>query len=113
VFIASSRPSTSSTGSRRAYLENADAGKFHGRCLALIWGGIASFIPDRVTPARDAGDVSGQADEGGGVPFILSIAGWLQTSLWSHLRVLLVRNVDPGEPVAFSFSRDGALPASA
>ena len=100
--------------------ETADAGRRVPRSmrLALIWGGIASFILiASLLLAMPETDPVKSTVEGGGVPFILSdLSGWLQDFL---LVVIIFAFFSCGTSIqgagsrlAFSFARDGALPAS-
>ena len=100
--------------------ETADAGRKVPRSmrLALIWGGIASFILiSSLLLAMPETDPVKSTVDGGGVPFILSqLSGWLQDFL---LVVIIFAFFSCGTSIqgagsrlAFSFSRDGALPAS-
>jgi amino acid transporter len=87
--------------------------------LALIWGGIASFVLTAAlllaVPAGRGGLTTAIAD--GGIPAILaSLPSWLQECL-----ILLIifaffscgTSVQgAGSRLAFSYARDGALPAS-
>ena len=100
--------------------ETADAGRKVPRSMrhALIWGGIASFILiASLLLAMPETDPVKSTVEGGGVPFILSeLSSWLQDFL---LVIIIFAFFSCGTSVqgagsrlAFSFSRDGALPAS-
>jgi amino acid transporter len=100
--------------------ETKDAGRQVPRAmrLALIWGGIASLVLTAglllATPQRNA---VGATVKGGGVPFIL---GQLSTGLQDFLLVLIIFAFfscgtsiqGAGSRLAFSYARDGALPAS-
>ncbi|HVI37220.1 MAG TPA: amino acid permease, partial [Gaiellales bacterium] len=100
--------------------ETKDAGRQVPRAmrLALIWGGIASLVLTAglllATPERNA---VGATVKGGGVPFIL---GQLSTGLQDFLLVLIIFAFfscgtsiqGAGSRLAFSYARDGALPAS-
>ena len=100
--------------------ETEDAGRKVPRSMrhALIWGGVASFIliASLLLAMPDTDPVKSTVD-GGGVPFILSqLSGWLQDFL---LLVIIFAFFSCGTSIqgagsrlAFSFSRDGALPAS-
>lgn len=87
--------------------------------LALIWGGIASFIlVAALLLAMPAGSHAvAQTVKGGGVPFILSeLPSWLQDSL---LLLIIFAFLSCGTSVqgagsrlAFSYARDGALPGA-
>ena len=100
--------------------ETEDAGRKVPRSMrhALIWGGVASFIliSALLLAMPDTDPVKSTVD-GGGVPFILSqLSGWLQDFL---LLVIIFAFFSCGTSIqgagsrlAFSFSRDGALPAS-
>ena len=101
--------------------ETKDAGMKVPRAMrqALIWGGVASFILiAALLLAMPAGnDPVGQTVNGGGVPFILGeLPGWLQDAL---LLLIIFAFFSCGTSVqgagsrlAFSYARDGALPAS-
>jgi len=100
--------------------ETKDAGRQVPRAmrLALIWGGIASLVLTAglllATPERNA---VGATVKGGGMPFIL---GQLSTGLQDFLLVLIIFAFfscgtsiqGAGSRLAFSYARDGALPAS-
>src|SRR5262252_3161122 len=100
--------------------ETKDAGRQVPRAmrLAVIWGGIASFILTAALllsmPAKNG--VSATVS-GGGVPFILGqLPSWLQDVL---LLLIIFAFFSCGTSVqgagsrlAFSYARDGALPAS-
>jgi amino acid transporter len=101
--------------------ETSNAGRQVPRAmrLALIWGGIASFVLiAALLLAMPASDPVGQTVKGGGVPFIL---GQLPSGLQDFLLLLIIfaffscgTSVQgAGSRLAFSFARDGALPASA
>jgi amino acid transporter len=88
--------------------------------MALSWGGIASFILIAallLAMPHGAGSV-GKTVDGGGIPFILAeLPSWLQDFL---LLVIIFAFFSCGTSVqgagsrlAFSYARDGALPASA
>jgi amino acid transporter len=101
--------------------ETKDAGRQVPRAmrLALIWGGIASFIlVAALLLAMPAGSHAvAQTVKGGGVPFILSeLPSWLQDSL---LLLIIFAFLSCGTSVqgagsrlAFSYARDGALPGA-
>ena len=100
--------------------ETADAGKRIPRSmrLALIWGGIASFILiASLLLAMPETDPVKSTIEGGGVPFILS---QLSSGVQDFLLVVIIFAFfscgtsiqGAGSRLAFSFARDGALPAS-
>ena len=100
--------------------ETKDAGRQVPRAMrhALIWGGVASFILTAALllamPAKN-GVVA--TVSGGGVPFILGqLPSWLQDVL---LLLIIFAFFSCGTSVqgagsrlAFSYARDGALPAS-
>ncbi len=100
--------------------ETKDAGRQVPRSmrLALIWGGIASFILTAAlllaTPKHDA---LGATVKGGGIPFILAqLPSWVQDFL---LVIIIFAFFSCGTSVqgagsrlAFSYARDGALPAA-
>ena len=87
--------------------------------LALIWGGVASFVlVAALLLAMPAGnDPVGRTVDGGGVPFIL---GELPSGLQDFLLLLIIfaffscgTSVQgAGSRLAFSYARDGALPGS-
>src|SRR5262245_11979751 len=101
-------------------VETKDAGRQVTRAMrhALIWGGVASFIliSALLLAMPDQDPVKATVD-GGGVPFILSqLAGWIEDFL---LVIIIFAFFSCGTSVqgagsrlAFSFARDGALPAS-
>src|SRR3954453_11493383 len=100
--------------------ETKDAGRSVPRAmrLALIWGGIASLVLTAgLLLAIPSKNPVGATVDGGGVPFIL---GQLSTGLQDFLLVLIIfaffscgTSVQgAGSRLAFSFARDGALPAS-
>jgi amino acid transporter len=101
--------------------ETKDAGRQVPRSMrwALIWGGIASFIlvASLLLAMPKGPDPVGQTVKGGGIPFILGeLPSWLQDCL---LLVILFAFFSCGTSVqgagsrlAFSYGRDGALPAS-
>jgi amino acid transporter len=87
--------------------------------LALIWGGIASLVLTAgLLLAMPAHDPVGATVKGGGVPFIL---GQLSSGLQDFLLLLIIFAFfscgtsiqGAGSRLAFSYARDGALPASA
>lgn len=86
--------------------------------LALIWGGVASFIlTAALLLAMPANDPVGATVKGGGVPFIL---GQLPGGIQDILLVLIMLAFfscgssvqGAGGRLAFAYARDGALPAS-
>jgi amino acid transporter len=87
--------------------------------LALIWGGIASFIliAALLLAMPSGADPVGQTVKGGGVPFIL---GQLPSGLQDILLLLIIFAFfscgtsiqGAGSRLVFSYARDGALPAS-
>jgi amino acid transporter len=100
--------------------ETRDAGKQVPRAmrLALIWGGVASFIlTAALLLAMPANDPVGATVKGGGVPFIL---GQLPGGIQDVLLVLIMLAFfscgsavqGAGSRVAFAYARDGALPGS-
>jgi amino acid transporter len=101
--------------------ETRDAGRSVPRSmrLALIWGGIASFVlTASLLLAMPSGkDPVGTTLKGGGIPFILAeLPSWLQDVL---LLVIIFAFFSCGTSVqgagsrlAFSYARDGALPGS-
>jgi amino acid transporter len=100
--------------------ETTDAGRRVPRSmrLALIWGGISSFILiAALLLAMPAANPVGATAEGGGVPFIL---GQLPSGLQDFLLLLIVFAFfscgtsiqGAGSRLLFSYARDGALPAS-
>jgi amino acid transporter len=101
--------------------ETADAGRKVPRAMrhALIWGGIASFIliSSLLLAMPDTDPVKSTVD-GGGVPFILS---QLTSGMQDFLLLLIIFAFfscgtsiqGAGSRLAFSYSRDGALPGSA
>lgn len=101
--------------------ETKDAGSQVPRSmrLALIWGGVASFvlISALLLAMPSGGDPVGKTVEGGGVPFIL---GELPSGLQDLLLVLIIfaffscgTSVQgAGSRLAFSYARDGGLPGS-
>jgi amino acid transporter len=87
--------------------------------LALIWGGVASFIlTAALLLAMPANDPVGATVKGGGVPFIL---GQLPGGIQDVLLLLIMLAFfscgsavqGAGSRVAFAYARDGALPGSA
>src|SRR5690242_3170597 len=102
--------------------ETRDAGRQVPRAMrwALIWGGISSFIliASLLLAMPSGTNPVGQTVDGGGVPFILGqLSSWLQDLL---LLLIIFAFFSCGTSVqgagsrlAFSFGRDGALPASA
>jgi amino acid transporter len=101
--------------------ETKDAGRRVPRSmrLALIWGGVASFIlTAALLLAMPANDPVGATVKGGGVPFIL---GQLPGGIQDVLLVLIMLAFfscgsavqGAGSRLAFAYARDGALPASA
>jgi amino acid transporter len=85
---------------------------------ALIWGGVASLIlTGALLLAMPKADPVGATVSGGGVPFIL---GQLSSGMQDFLLLLIIfaffscgTSVQgAGSRLAFSFGRDGALPAS-
>jgi amino acid transporter len=101
--------------------ETKDAGRQVPRSMrhALIWGGVASFILTAaliLAMPKGAGSV-GKTVDGGGVPFIL---GQLPSGVQDLLLLLIIfaffscgTSVQgAGSRLAFSYARDGALPAS-
>jgi amino acid transporter len=100
--------------------ETKDAGRQVPRAMrhALIWGGVSSFIlTGALLLAMPAANPVGQTVKGGGVPFILA---QLPSGLQDLLLVLIIfaffscgSSVQgAGSRLAFSYARDGALPAS-
>ena len=100
--------------------ETKDAGRQVPRAmrLALIWGGIASiFLTAGLLLSMPAHDPVNATVKGGGIPFLL---GQLSSGMQDFLLVLIIfaffscgTSVQgAGSRLAFSFSRDGALPAS-
>ena len=86
--------------------------------LALIWGGIASlFLTAGLLLSMPSHDPVNATVKGGGIPFLL---GQLSSGMQDFLLVLIIfaffscgTSVQgAGSRLAFSFSRDGALPAS-
>ena len=101
--------------------ETKDAGRQVPRAMrhALIWGGVASFIltASLLLAMPKGDDPVGETVTGGGVPFIL---GELPSGLQDMLLLLIIfaffscgTSVQgAGSRLAFSYARDGALPAS-
>src|SRR6476661_8132140 len=101
--------------------ETKDAGRQIPKAMryALIWGGVASLIlTAALLLAMPKTDPIGATVSGGGVPFIL---GQLSSGMQDFLLLLIIfaffscgTSVQgAGSRLAFSFGRDGALPASA
>jgi amino acid transporter len=100
--------------------ETKDAGRLVPRAmrLAVIWGGIASFIlTAALLLSMPAHNGVAATVEGGGIPFIFeTLAGGIQ----DFLLVLIIfaffscgTSVQgAGSRLAFSYARDGALPGS-
>lgn len=100
--------------------ETKDAGRQVPRAMryALLWGGVASFIlTAALLLAMPASNPVGKTVNGGGVPYIL---GQLPGGLQDLLLLLIIfaffscgTSVQgAGSRLAFSYARDGALPAS-
>src|SRR3954467_7107981 len=100
--------------------ETKDAGRQVPKAMrwALIWGGIASFIlTAALLLAMTKHDPIGATIKGGGIPFILGqLPSWLQDCL---LLLIIFAFFSCGTSIqgagsrlAFSYARDGALPAS-
>jgi amino acid transporter len=100
--------------------ETKDAGRQVPRAmrLTLIWGGIASLIlTGALLLSMPENNAVGATVEGGGVPFIL---GQLSTGVQDFLLLLIIFAFfscgtsiqGAGSRLAFSYARDGALPAS-
>ena len=100
--------------------ETVDAGRQVPRAMrhALIWGGVSSFIlTAALLLAMPAGAHSMSDTVSGGVPFIL---GQLPSGLQDFLLLLITFAFfscgtsiqGAGSRLMFSYSRDGALPAS-
>jgi amino acid transporter len=100
--------------------ETKDAGRLVPRSMrrALIWGGIASLVlTGALLLAMPKIDPVGATVSGGGVPFIL---GQLSSGMQDFLLLLIIfaffscgTSVQgAGSRLAFSYGRDGALPAS-
>ncbi len=101
--------------------ETKDAGRQVPRAmrLALVWGGIASFVLTAALLLAMPGgkDPVGQTVNGGGVPFIL---GQLPSGLQDFLLLMIIFAFfscgtsiqGAGSRLAFSYARDEALPGS-
>ena len=100
--------------------ETKDAGRQVPRAmrLALIWGGLASLVLTAgLLLAMPKNNPVGATVDGGGVPFIL---GQLSTGMQDFLLLLIIFAFfscgtsiqGAGSRLAFSYARDGALPAS-
>src|SRR5436309_8978889 len=100
--------------------ETRDAGRKIPRAMrhALVWGGLGSLILTMaLLLAMPAHNAVGATVKGGGVPFIL---GQLSTGLQDFLLCVIIFAFfscgtsiqGAGSRLAFSFARDGALPAS-
>lgn len=100
--------------------ETIDAGRKVPKAMrmALIWGGIASFVlTAALLLAMPSSHPLSATVSGGGVPFILGqLPGWLQDAL---LLLIIFAFFSCGTSVqgagsrlAFSYARDGALPGS-
>jgi amino acid transporter len=100
--------------------ETKDAGRQVPRAmrLAIIWGGIASLVlTAALLLSMPKHNAVGATVDGGGVTFIL---GQLSTGLQDFLLVLIIFAFfscgtsiqGAGSRLAFSYARDGALPAS-
>jgi amino acid transporter len=100
--------------------ETKDAGRQVPRAMraALIWGGVTSLIlTAALLLAMPKDDAVASTVDGGGVPFIL---GQLPSGLQDFLLLLIIfaffscgTSVQgAGSRLAFSYARDGALPAS-
>ena len=101
--------------------ETKDAGRYVPRSmrLALIWGGIASFvlIGSLLLAMPGGANPVGRTVNGGGVPFILA---QLPSGLQDFLLLLIIfaffscgTSVQgAGSRLAFSYARDGALPGA-
>jgi amino acid transporter len=100
--------------------ETKDAGRQIPKAMrhALIWGGVASLIlTGALLLAMPKVNPIGATVSGGGVPFIL---GQLSSGMQDFLLLLIIfaffscgTSVQgAGSRLAFSFGRDGALPAS-
>src|ERR1700716_323943 len=96
--------------------ETKDAGRRVPRSmrLALIWGGVASFIlTAALLLAMPANDPVGATVKGGGVPFILGqLPGGIQDILLLAFFSCGSSVQGAGGRLAFAYARDGALPAS-
>jgi amino acid transporter len=100
--------------------ETKDAGRQVPRAmrLALIWGGISSLIlTGALLLSMPETNAVGATVKGGGVPFIL---GQLSSGLQDFLLLIIIFAFfscgtsiqGAGSRLAFSYARDGALPAS-
>ncbi len=100
--------------------ETKDAGRQIPKAmrLALIWGGIASFILTAgLLLSMPKVDPVGATYKGGGIPFLL---GQLSSGMQDFLLLMIIfaffscgTSVQgAGSRLAFSFARDGALPGS-
>jgi len=100
--------------------ETKDAGRQIPKAmrLALIWGGIGSFVlTASLLLAMPKVDPVGATVKGGGVPFLL---GQLSSGMQDFLLLMIIfaffscgTSVQgAGSRLAFSFARDGALPLS-
>jgi amino acid transporter len=101
--------------------ETKDAGRQVPRAMrmALLWGGIASFVLTAALLLAMPGgsDPVGKTFKGGGVPFIL---GELPSGLQDFLLVMIIFAFfscgtsiqGAGSRLAFSYARDDALPGS-
>jgi amino acid transporter len=101
--------------------ETKDAGRQVPRSMrmALVWGGIASFvlIAALLLAMPGGGGSVGKTVKGGGVPYILA---QLPSGLQDFLLLLIIFAFfscgtsiqGAGSRLVFSYSRDGALPAS-
>ena len=101
--------------------ETRDAGRQVPRAmrLALLWGGIASFVLTAALLLAMPGGSNpvGQTFDGGGVPFIL---GQLPSGLQDFLLLMIIFAFfscgtsiqGAGSRLAFSYARDDALPGS-
>ncbi len=99
--------------------ETKDAGRQVPRAMrhALIWGGVASFILiAALLLAMPAKNGVAATVAGGGVPFILGeLPSWLQDVLLLIIFAFFSCGSSvqgAGSRLAFSYARDGALPAS-
>jgi amino acid transporter len=100
--------------------ETKDAGRQVPRAmrLTLIWGGIGSLVlTGALLLSMPETNAVGATVEGGGVPFIL---GSLSTGVQDFLLLIIIFAFfscgtsiqGAGSRLAFSYARDGALPAS-
>jgi amino acid transporter len=100
--------------------ETKDAGRQVPRAMrmALIWGGLASLVLTAgLLLAMPENNPVGATVDGGGVPFIL---GQLSSGVQDFLLLLIIFAFfscgtsiqGAGSRLAFSYARDGALPAS-